>query len=170
MIDEARIEAAVEKIEQLDEFIAQSLDQDDREAFRGKWGDKISQIEPYKKGLYGDDWDEADNLFSVAKEQREGGMSDEEIDSALESYFLETAEKFSHLAEMASTPAEAAAAEEVAAAAMEGAETAAAAEGGAAAPEQAPGEPSEGEDPPEDFSWMDEEDPNEAMIAGHFGD
>ncbi|MDR1249011.1 MAG: hypothetical protein LBK63_06885 [Treponema sp.] len=162
MIDEARIEAAVEKIEQLDEFIAQAMDQDDLEAFRGKWGDKISQVEPFKKGLYGDEWDEGKTLYDMTKDQRASGIDDAQIDSGLEQYFLETAEKFQQLAQMASTPAEAAAAEEVAETAMEAAEEVAASEGD-------PGEEITEEPVEEDLAWIDEEDPHEAMIASHFG-
>lgn len=166
-MDEGRLEAAVEKIEQLDEFIAQTMEHDDLEEFRGKWGDKIAQVEPYKKGLYGDDWDEGENLYALAKEQREAGIADAEIDSAMEQYFLDTAEKFHRLAEIASTPAEAAAAEEVAETALQAAEEVAA---DSSDGEGRPGEDNPEEPEKEDFSWMDEEDPHEAMIASHFGD
>jgi hypothetical protein len=167
MMDEARVEAAIEKIEQLDEFIAQSMERDDMDAFRGKWGEKISGVEPYKKGLYGEDWDEGASLYSLAKEQRESGIPEDQIDSAIEQYLLETAEKFRKLADMAATPAEAAAAEEVAETAQQAAEEVAAEDSGEPpAPEVEAGPGTEEED---DFSWMDEEDPHEAMIASHFG-
>jgi hypothetical protein len=168
-MDEARLEAAVEKIEQLDEFIAQAVEQDDLEDFRGKWGEKIAQVEPYKKELYGDEWDEGKSLFDMTKEQREAGIGDEEIDSTLEQYFLDTIEKFQHLAEIASTPAEAAAAEEVVEAAEEGLNQI---ENGEAGEINPPNSEEESAEEPEedDFSWMDEEDPHEAMIASHFGD
>jgi hypothetical protein len=161
-LDEARIKAAIEKIEALDKFCGWILDMDDLDDFKGKWGKKIIAIEPYNKGLYGDDWDEAKNLFNLSKSKREEGATEEEINGALEDYLRDTAEKFKRLAEIASTPAEAAAAEEVA----ETAEQAAEEVSEEASPEGETGKP--GDDPEEeDLSWMDEEDPHEAMIAGH---
>jgi hypothetical protein len=168
-MDEARLEAAVEKIEQLDEFIAQAVEQDELDDFRGKWGEKIAEVEPYKKGLYGDEWDEGKNLFGLVKEQRDAGIDEAQIDATLEQYFLDTIEKFQHLAEIASTPAEATAAEEVVQAAEEGLAQIENGEAGEINPPN-PEEESEEEPEEEDLSWMEEEDPHEAMIASHFGD
>jgi hypothetical protein len=83
------LEATVKEIKEKQDVLISALekitDEDLYNDFRGKWGDRINEIEPFQKTLYGDDYDEGRSLYELHKQHRDSEGYNE--DSVIGNYF-----------------------------------------------------------------------------------
>jgi hypothetical protein len=106
--------AAVETIENLSAFLSDLKREDDRNNFNDKWGPQLEEVGSIKKKVLGDDWDEGAQLFDYATKSLSEGVSPDEIDATIKTYFENEAARLHGLAIEAETPEESAALEQAA--------------------------------------------------------
>ncbi|GHU24592.1 hypothetical protein FACS1894172_09340 [Spirochaetia bacterium] len=149
-------ESALAKIAELESLIEQMNDEKGYNQFSSDWGEHIDKVNPLKKKVFGDEWDEGKSLYERIKQSRKGGVSEDSIKTVLTTYFTEQEQLYESLAAVLNQKGDTEAAQTM---------TEMATEMGEAAEEvQAQ---NDDEDLPEDYEELAEEKPNFKVLSEH---
>jgi hypothetical protein len=101
-MDETRLDALEQKVDTLLEAIETVDESERRNDFHTKWSEKISEIEPDQKTMYGDDYSEEDGLWDYHNKHKDDeGYNEDEV---IGGYIDKVKEKFAKLKGEAATP------------------------------------------------------------------